>query len=131
MILDSSFLIDLMDGEDSAVREAGRLDSLRVEQRIPARAIYELYVGVGYSDDAFEEIDKIQSVLETRPIEPTTPEIARLAGRIDGTLQRDGEKLPPPDLVIGATARQYGEKVVTANVTDFERIPDVMVRDYR
>jgi hypothetical protein len=30
MILDTSFLIDLMDGDDDAGREAGRLDSLRL-----------------------------------------------------------------------------------------------------
>lgn len=131
MILDTSFLIDLMDGDEDAVREAGRLDSLRVEQRIPAQAVYELYVGVGYSEEAFQEVDKIQSVLESRPIEPTTAEIAKLAGRIDGTLQREGQRPNPADLVIGATARHYGEKVVAGTPDDFERIPDVLVRTYR
>lgn len=131
MILETSLLIDLMDGDEDAVREAGRLDSLRVEQRIPAHVVCERYVGGGYSGEALQEVDTIQSVLESRPIEPTSVEIAKLAGRIDGTLQREGQRLHPSDLLVGATARQYGEKVVTGNPQDLERLPDVMVRSYR
>ena len=82
-----------MDGDDDAGREAGRLDSLRVARRIPAHVVYEFYVVFGYSEDALQELDKIQSVLESRPIEPTTVEIAKLAGRIDRILQREGQRL--------------------------------------
>lgn len=130
MILDTSFLIDLMDGDSGAVAEAERLEAEGSVQRVPARVIYELYVGVGYSDRTPDELRKIRTVIESRPIEPTTAEIAALAGRIDGRLQRDGESLSPGDLLIGATARRYGEEVLTGNPRDFGRIPDVAVRTY-
>lgn len=131
MILDTSFLIDLMNGRADAIREAGRLEEMHVTQRIPAQVVYELYVGVGKSDFPGEEVDKIRTVIDSRPVEETTSQIAKLAGRVDGTLRRDGERVAPGDIIIGATARHYGEQVVTANPSDFEKIPDVEVETYR
>lgn len=130
MILDSSFLIDLMNGEESAVMKAAGMTSRSTTQRIPVRTIQELYVGVGYREDTFDEAEKIQSVTENRSIVETTLEIAKLAGRIDGTLRSEGTRIPPGDLVIGATARRFQEPVLTANIQDFERIPEVEVRTY-
>lgn len=131
MILDTSFLVDLMDGNAGAVTRAKILEGQEMKQRIPAQVVYELYVGVGYTETSQKEVEKIQSVLDHRPIEHTTPEIAKLAGRIDGTLRREGKKVAPNDIVIGATARHYGEPVLTGNADDFERIPQVEVNTYR
>jgi len=131
MILDTSFLIDLMESDEEAVIRASQLEEAGHTQRIPAQVVYELYVGVGYTDRSGTEVEKIQSVIETRPVEAFTPEIAKLAGRIDGALRRDGDRIAAGDIQIGATARHYGEAVLTGNPADFERIPEVDVRTYR
>ncbi|KOX92805.1 hypothetical protein AMS69_10100 [Haloarcula rubripromontorii] len=130
MILDTSFLIDLMNGQSDAVTQAGQLDAMPVVERIPAQVVYELYVGVGYTETPDAEVEKIQSILDTRPIEETTPEIARLAGRINGSLKREGEQVSTGDMLIGATARHFGEPVVTGNPADFEPIPDIDIERY-
>jgi predicted nucleic acid-binding protein len=130
MILDTSFLIDLMDGNAGAITRAEILERQEMNQRIPAQVVYELYVGVGYTETPNQEVEKIQSILESRPIEETTPEIAKLAGRVDGTLRREGDRVAPNDIIIGATARHYGEPVLTGNPSDFERIPKVEVNTY-
>lgn len=130
MILDSSFLIDLMDTDENALERAALMDTDGTIERIPVQVIQELYVGVGYLEDGFSEVERIQAVTENREIVETTLEIAKLAGRIDGTLRRDGDRLPPGDIVVGATARHFGDPVMTGDVEHFERMPDVEVRTY-
>lgn len=131
MILDSSFLIDLMDGDEDAVALASHIESLDAVQRVPAQVVYELFVGVGYTETPDTEVAKIQRVVDARPIVETTEEIARLAGRLDGQLRREGDRVAVNDVLIGATARHFDEPVVTGNPDDFEPIPGVEVATYR
>lgn len=130
MILDTSFLIDLMDGDEAAVSAATRIESSGSPQRIPAQVVYELFVGVGYTETPETEVERIQSVVESRPVVDTTPEIAKLAGRTNGELKRDGSTVSTGDVIIGATARHYDEPVVTGNPGDFDVIPGVSVERY-
>ena len=58
---------------------------------------------------------------------PYTKETALLAGKIDGELQGRGVVIPFGDLLIGATALWLGFKVLTGNLRDFQRIPDLSV----
>ena len=125
MILDTSFLIDLMEGDPEAGALATRIENRT--QRIPAQVVYELHIGVGYTDTPREEVEKLQAVLDSRPIVETTAEIARLAGRMDGRLRGEGKRPGASDVIIGATARHFAEPVVTGNVADFEAMPGVDV----
>jgi len=128
MILDTSFLIGLMNSDPDAVELGDEIDGQGRTQRIPAQVVYELYVGVGYTKTPAEEVEKVRAVLDARPVVETTAEIARTAGRVDGQLRREGERVSPNDIIIGATARQYEEPIVTSNPSDFERIPGVEIR---
>jgi len=130
MILDTSFLIDLMDGDERAVSKAARIESSESPQRVPAQVVYELFVGVGYTETPESELEKIRSVIESRPVVDTTPEIAKLAGRTNGELERNGRTVSTGDVIIGATARHYDEPVVTGNSDDFDGIPGVGVERY-
>lgn len=130
MILDTSFLIDVMNDDKDAVAAARTLEAERAPQRIPAQVIYELYVGVGYTETSDEEVAKIQSVIDTRPVVETTDAIARVGGKVDGQLRRDGDRVAQGDVRIGATARHFDEPVVTGNPSDFEPLPGVEVRTY-
>jgi len=130
MILDTSFLIDLMNSDERAVAWATTIEDLDAAQRVPVHVVYELYVGVGYTETPTSEVAKIQQVIESRPIIETTEQIAKLAGRLDGQLRREGNRIASGDILIGATARHFDEPVVTGNPSDFEPIPDVNVQTY-
>jgi len=119
-----------MSADGDAIAVATELESADEPQRIPAQVVYELYVGVGYTEQTADEVAKIQSVLDSRPVVPFTDEIARHAGRIDGQLRRDGDRVGQGDIAIAATAIRHDEAVVTGNPGDFQRIPDVSVREY-
>ena len=131
MILDASFLIDIMDGDEDALALANIIEDNGSIQRVPVRVVYELYVGVGYTETPDDEVAKIQRVLDSRPIVETTHRIAKLAGRLDGQLRRDGTRVAAGDIIIGATARQFDEPVVTGNPGDFAKIPGVETKTYR
>lgn len=130
MILDTSFLIDLMNSDAAALEAADEIDASSVTQHIPTQVIYELYVGVGYTDTPREEQRKIEAVLSTRAIVETTARIARKAGRIDGRLRSEGSRVDSGDLIIGAVGLVLDEPVITGNPDHFARIPDLAVETY-
>jgi tRNA(fMet)-specific endonuclease VapC len=56
-----------------------------------------------------------------------TVEIAKLAGRIEGEQAEQGVSIAFGDLLIAATALQFGFGVVTGNVRHFQVIPVLRV----
>ncbi|SDY95021.1 hypothetical protein/tRNA(fMet)-specific endonuclease VapC [Halopenitus persicus] len=130
MILDSSFLIDLMNDDGAAVEAAHEIEASNMPQKVPAQVVYELYVGVGYTEDTFSEVENLRSVLDSRPIIDFTEDVAKHAGRIDGRLRREGSRIGQGDLKIAATAIRHDEPVITGNPNDFDRISEVEVREY-
>jgi len=70
----------------------------------------------------------VEDVLAAITAYPVTAEIAQRVGVISGQQAERGVTLPFEDLLIGATALQLGFELLTHNVRDFERIPDLVVR---
>lgn len=130
MILDSTFLLDLLREDDSAFRKGNRLQESSIGVRVPVAAMFETYYGVGAtgSDD---ELRRVQNVLMGHPPVPVDEEIARVAGRMLGRIEADGhDGVSTNDAYIGATACVRGETVLTRNVADFEALPGVEVETY-
>ncbi len=130
MSLDTSFLIDIMNGKRSALSKVDEIESDGLEQVVPAMTLQELYIGVGASELPDDERRKIQMVIETRPILQTSEEIARKAGKIDRELRNIGQPINVGDATIGATGIVRDESVVTGDPDHFERIPDLNVETY-
>lgn len=61
------------------------------------------------------------------PAYPVTVAVALRAGRLDGENRERGVHLALADLLIGVTALELGHSVATANLRDFQRIPDLLV----
>lgn len=130
MILDSSFLIHVMSGHDGALQKLDEIEDRGVPQRIPALAVYELYIGVGIGDLPDREREKIQRVLRPRTFYEVDRDLAARGGLIEGELSAAGNRLGAADSLIGATAVRFDEPVLTANPDHFERIPGVVVETY-
>ena len=130
MILDTSFLIDVMNGGAAALETVDEIEAAEVPQRIPAMTLQELYIGVGMSELPKQEQREIERIIEARPVVPTSAAIARKAGRIDGELRAAGEPIDIGDATIGATAVVCDEPVVTGNPDHFERISGIEVVSY-
>ena len=122
MLLDTSFLIDLMNGEEGAVTTARELEANLVQQRLSALTLFELQYGVARSDRPDAERDRVENVLASKPIHPADTAVMRKAGRLAGQLANEGDAVADGDVIIGATAEIVDEPVLTRNVADFERL---------
>ncbi|QCD64773.1 MULTISPECIES: type II toxin-antitoxin system VapC family toxin [Halomicrobium] len=129
MLLDTSFLIDLMNGDEGAVEKARKLESDLVQQRLSSMTLFELCYGIARTTDSEAEREKVEEILASKPIHPADTAVMRKAGRLSGKLQNDGSPVEDGDVIIGATADVVAEPVLTRNVDDFERL-DVEIETY-
>ncbi|GAB3411000.1 hypothetical protein GCM10027435_02140 [Haloparvum alkalitolerans] len=129
MLLDTSFLIDLMDGDEAAVEKARELERDLVQQRLSSMTLFELSYGIARATRSESEREKVEAVLSSKPVHPADTAVMRKAGRLSGELQTDGTPVGDGDVIIAATAEVVDEPVLTRNVSDFERL-DVAVETY-
>lgn len=69
-------------------------------------------------------VEHLISSLEPLPI---TTSVARAHAEIWAGLERDGEAIGAHDMWIAATVVSHGMEVATANATEFERVPGLVV----
>lgn len=69
----------------------------------------------------------IRELLNDVEVYPYRKETALVAGKIDGEQQSRGVVIPFGDLLIGATALEFGYSVLTVNVRHFRLIPGLTV----
>lgn len=129
MLLDTSFLIDLMNGDEAAVEKAKELERDLVQQRLSSMTLFELYYGVARSELSGAERERVEDVLASKPIQPADTAVMRKAGRLAGELMNEGNAVGDGDVIIGATADIVDEPVLTRNVEEFDRL-DVTVETY-
>ena len=122
MLLDTSFLIDLMNGDEDAVEKARELETDLVQQRLSSMTLFELYYGIARATDSGSERETVENVLASKPIHPADTAVMRKAGRLAGELHNEGTPVGDGDVIIAATADVVEEPVLTRNVDDFERL---------
>lgn len=122
MLLDTAFLIDVMNGDPDAVEKAQQLEADLIQQHISAMTLFELSYGVARATDADDERDAVESILASKPIHPADTAVMRTAGRMAGECQNQGTPVGDGDAIIAATAQVLGEPVLTRTVSDFERL---------
>jgi hypothetical protein len=122
VLLDTAFLIDLMNGDDGAIEKARELETNLVQQRLSAMTLFELYYGAARSNQSEAEREKIENVLASKPVYPADTAVMRKAGRLSGELMNGGNAVGDSDVIIGATADVLEEPVLTRKAADFERL---------
>lgn len=135
MIVDTSFILDVIDDVDAAVSKERALEGEGVPLLIPSMAVLELYIGIGKVDPTREERQRVEAVLESYPVVDTTPTIARRAGRLLGErmAESDGNQGPgigKGDAVIAATALERDEPVLAGDAL-FGTVTDLAHESYR
>lgn len=130
MIQDTSFIIDLLHGDDEAQRLLDIVEREGRPQKVSSVTILELYEGVIRSGTPDEQRKEIIDVLETKHVVDADRAIMRKAGKLSGQLIGEGRRIEREDCVVAATALLNDEPVVTRNVDHFERVPELDVRSY-
>ena len=120
MILDTAFILDLIDNLPEAHEKLDELEANGAVLKLSTMTLTELYIGIeAYTGE--EEEREIRRILQGVPRVDMDPQIAEEAGRMIGRLDPSKYKRKKGDAVIAATAEVEGEAVVTRNVDDFER----------
>lgn len=129
MILDTAFLIDVLNANPAAEQRRNDLDE-RGDAAASAVSVFELAEGAHLSDRTEDELEAILEFLSRLRVVPIDRDVALLAGELSASLIRRGERIETEDVLIAATALTTEQPVLTRNVDHFERIPDLVVESY-
>lgn len=130
VVLDTNFLIDVMQGNPEAARRLEDLLESTASMAISAITVMELHHGIPRSKKPQKEAERIDRGLRGITTYPITYDIAAKAGRIDGELVDRGEPIGIPDVLIAASALKHAEPVLTRNTRHFKRISGLEILSY-
>ena len=131
MIIDSSYLFDLMAEDPDAFAKGTELVNRGEMQWLPAPVVAETYYGVSTARSTTTE-EEVRNRLLGYPRIDVDEEVARVAGTLLANADdRSGDHsgIGANDAYIGAMAELLDDAVLTANVDDFEAL-NVTVETY-
>jgi len=130
MILETSFLIDMMRGRPEAVALVQAIDRSGENVALPSPGLFELWVGAGRSRRSREEMEKIDSLIAAFDVLPLTDADAKEAGLLQARLSLAGATMGTVDVLLAGMARARGETLVTGD-RDFSAVRrDARIRSY-
>ncbi len=130
VVLDTTFLIDLMRGRERAVNMLDKLEEEGAPLSIASITLFEFYRGLATLDLPAAEKKRIARIIRGRAIHPLDPAAAERAGGIDAALWDAGEPIDPEDACIAGIALSRDEELVTRRGRQFGRVEGLRMRTY-
>jgi tRNA(fMet)-specific endonuclease VapC len=129
--LDTNVVIAVLKQEPAHLLERFTRELLQGTLMLSSIVLFELRYGVANSARRRENADRLAIFLQA-PIAvlPFEPEDADEAGELRAELKRAGTPIGPYDLLIAAQARRRGMVLVTANRTEFSRVPGLATENW-
>jgi tRNA(fMet)-specific endonuclease VapC len=128
-LLDTNTCVDVMRNHPNVVN---RLSAVAPgDSVISTITSYELYTGIAKCASPDRERAKVDLLLQTVIELPFDQTAAREAGRIRGLLESQGQMIGPYDVLLAAHALAAGLILVTANTTEFQRVPGLTVENWQ
>ncbi|GIV18903.1 MAG: ribonuclease VapC [Armatimonadota bacterium] len=127
-LLDTNIVIYFFKGQG---RVAEHLFSVPPsEVALSTVTVYELEVGIARSASPDLRRAQLNRLLETVSVLPLNTEAARAAARVRSLLEQSGFPIGALDNLIAGIALAHGATLVTHNVSEFARVPDLSVVDW-
>jgi tRNA(fMet)-specific endonuclease VapC len=130
VLLDTTFLIDLMRGRERAVDMLERLDDAGEGLAVSTTTLFEFFRGLETVDLPAAEKKRIVDTVVGRPVLPLDAAAAERAGRLDAQLWAQGEPIDPDDACIAGVALSRDLELVTRKGREFGRVPGLRLRTY-
>ncbi len=130
MIEDTSFVIDVLKNDPGAVSRLEELEQNRIPEKLSSVTVLELFEGIYHLQNQRDELSRVLEIARTKHIIPADGRIMEEAGKLSGTLLREGEEIDREDCIIAASALREDEPVLTRNRKHFERVPGLSVETY-
>jgi tRNA(fMet)-specific endonuclease VapC len=130
--LDTNAVIALLKNQPSTVRSRlRRVVSRGAAVAISSIVLYELRYGVARSERRRENAERLRVFLSgSVGVVQFDEEDATVAGDLRASLEMAGTPIGPYDLLIAAQALRNGATLVTANVSEFARVPSLLWQDW-
>jgi tRNA(fMet)-specific endonuclease VapC len=126
--LDTNTLIYFFKGQ-------GRVGERLLEHRpgeiaIAMITVFEIETGIAKSRSGSRRRRQFDQFLEAVTVLPFDRNAARHAADIRAALEASGQPIGPLDTLIAGTARASNSILVTRNLREFSRVPDLRVTDW-
>lgn len=129
MLLDSTFLHDLVRQDDAAVNTLEELIATDTPVALSTLTVFE--VGIGLRGDAARLRDRFDDVVDEMVVIPLGREQAERALSIQHPLYDRGEPIGAVDALLAGTAATLDDsRVLTRNVDEFARVEAIKVVEY-
>jgi tRNA(fMet)-specific endonuclease VapC len=131
-LLDTNAVIALLKNEPAIFRKRlRRAVSREAAIAVSSIVLYELWYGVARSARRRENSERLRVFLSGGiEVSPFGEDDAQTAGDLRATLEAAGTPIGPYDLLIAAQALRTGTTLVTANVSEFARVPGLDWQDW-
>jgi tRNA(fMet)-specific endonuclease VapC len=124
-LIDSDWVADYLKGRADA---RSLLDSLFADGLAISIITYaEVYEGVYYGTQRRRHEEGFRAFVQATSVLSITRAVARRYAVLRGRLQREGQLIDQPDLLIAATALEHDLTLVTRNIRDFQRVPELRI----
>jgi len=129
MILDTNFVIDLLNGKEYAALKMQSFAKEDIECTVTTPTIFELWSGLVSLKKSDSEKHKIRSLIKNQIVYLLDEESAEVSGKIHGELENKGLTINPIDCMIAGIAIANNKKVLTRD-EHFSRIEGLKVEGY-
>ncbi|MBI2664467.1 PIN domain-containing protein [Candidatus Woesearchaeota archaeon] len=130
MILDTDFIIDVMNKDEAAMLKQQKMFADDEIYRVSAPTIFELWTGIALSGKSEAELVKVIKTIAAFDTIKMTRESAEKAGEIHGSLIKNGQEIDAVDSMIAGAALLENETVLTRNTKHFTRVTGLRVESY-
>jgi len=128
-LLDTNVCIGILNGRSEKIRN--KIFSIAShEVCIPVIVRYELYFGAAKSIVQVPTLSKLEQFLSSFNSLNFDDSSAKMAGEVRALLEKTGRPIGPYDILIAAMALANGLTLVTHNVKEFSRIPNLLLDDW-
>ena len=131
-LLDTNAVIALLKNQPACVRDRLRRVAARGGSiAVSSVALYELWYGVARSQRRRDNAERLRIFLSGNvDVVAFDDQDAVVAGDLRAALEADGKPIGPYDLLIAAQALRNRATLVTANASEFARVPGLDCQDW-
>lgn len=131
-LLDTNAVIAILKGQPLAVRtRLKRVAPKATAIALSSIVLFELWYGVARSERQRENTERLRIFLSGAiSVIPFDADDAATAGEVRAALEATGKPIDPYDLLIAAQALRLRATLVTANVSEFERVRGLVWQDW-
>lgn len=127
-VLDTNTLVYFFKGHGGVA--AKLLDTSPTQVAVPSVVVYELETRIQKSAQPEKRTRQLSALLDTARVLPFDRACAGEAALVRAKLEQVGTPIGPMDVLIAGTVLGHDGVLVTHNVTEFARVPDLRIVDW-